>query len=50
MALFNDFLRALAELVAAAAWPAVVVILLYRFRDRLGDLIPSDPRALRSEV
>lgn len=37
---FNDFVRALAELIRAAAWPLVVLFLLYRYRDRLGELIP----------
>jgi hypothetical protein len=37
---FNDFLRALADLVRAGAWPTVAVFLLWRYRDRLGDLIP----------
>jgi hypothetical protein len=35
---FNDSVRALAELIRACAWPVVAVLLLVRFRDRLGEL------------
>lgn len=36
---FNDFLRAVADLIRAAAWPLLVLFVLLRYRDRVSDLL-----------